>query len=214
MSEPTYCLHCQKEGHRTTDCWSTHAVNSPLDRELARLIAAAQAVRVEQAVPKCQTCNGHGMIGGPSYREPDEGGVPCPDCAASSPEPTAVFDDRPMFRSLAEAEHRMRNPPSLQWEDAPSKPERAAYISALDPVVQAIAAGSPDAAPVEPPKHVCGLQGFGALGDVCPACLPAPAQELSDEEIARVAESTKAHMGGGWYLRFARAILAARSTKP
>lgn len=22
------------------------------------------------------------------------------------------------------------------------------------------------------PQHVCGLQGFGALGDVCPACSP------------------------------------------
>lgn len=32
------------------------------------------------AAPPCETCNGNGMIGGPSYREPDEGGVPCPDC--------------------------------------------------------------------------------------------------------------------------------------
>jgi len=31
--------------------------------------------------PKCQTCNGHGMIGGPSYYQPDEGGERCPDCA-------------------------------------------------------------------------------------------------------------------------------------
>lgn len=29
---------------------------------------------------QCQTCNGHGMVGGPSFREPDEGGEPCPDC--------------------------------------------------------------------------------------------------------------------------------------
>ena len=29
----------------------------------------------------CQTCNGYGMIGGPSYYAPDEGGEPCPDCA-------------------------------------------------------------------------------------------------------------------------------------
>lgn len=33
------------------------------------------------AAPTCATCNGHGMIGGPSYYAPDEGGVPCPDCA-------------------------------------------------------------------------------------------------------------------------------------
>jgi hypothetical protein len=32
--------------------------------------------------PICATCNGYGMIGGPSYYAPDEGGEPCPDCAA------------------------------------------------------------------------------------------------------------------------------------
>jgi len=31
--------------------------------------------------PKCATCNDNGMIGGPSYYAPDEGGDPCPDCA-------------------------------------------------------------------------------------------------------------------------------------
>ena len=30
----------------------------------------------------CATCNGHGMIGGPSYYATDEGGEPCPACAA------------------------------------------------------------------------------------------------------------------------------------
>ena len=40
------------------------------------------------AQPVCATCNGHGMIGGPSYREPDEGGVPCPDCTPA-PVPTS-----------------------------------------------------------------------------------------------------------------------------
>lgn len=29
----------------------------------------------------CQTCNDTGMIGGPSFYAPDEGGVPCPDCS-------------------------------------------------------------------------------------------------------------------------------------
>ena len=28
----------------------------------------------------------------------------------------------------------------------------------------------PASAPETSPEHVCGLQGFGALGDVCPAC--------------------------------------------
>jgi hypothetical protein len=29
---------------------------------------------------------------------------------------------------------------------------------------------APSPAPAAPPEHVCGLQGFGALGDECPAC--------------------------------------------
>lgn len=41
-------------------------------------------------VPTCETCNGNGMIGGPSYYQPDEGGVPCPDCAAPRPVPVAI----------------------------------------------------------------------------------------------------------------------------
>jgi hypothetical protein len=30
--------------------------------------------------PLCSLCNDRGTIGGPSFNEPDEGGVPCPDC--------------------------------------------------------------------------------------------------------------------------------------
>lgn len=32
---------------------------------------------------KCATCNDQGMIGGPSYYAPDEGGAPCPDCTTT-----------------------------------------------------------------------------------------------------------------------------------
>ncbi|GAB4059091.1 hypothetical protein [Uliginosibacterium sediminicola] len=40
------------------------------------------AQRERQANPEpCATCNGHGMIGGPSFYDPGEGGEPCPDCA-------------------------------------------------------------------------------------------------------------------------------------
>ena len=51
-------------------------------------IDAALAILAQAAPPaaqKCATCNDHGMIGGPSYCAPDEGGVPCPDCAAPTP---------------------------------------------------------------------------------------------------------------------------------
>lgn len=37
-----------------------------------------------QQPSKCPTCNGNGLIGGPSFHAPDEGGVPCPDCSQAS----------------------------------------------------------------------------------------------------------------------------------
>lgn len=46
------------------------------------------ALALLAAQPKCQTCNDNGMIGGPSYYQPDEGGEPCPDCA--TPEPVSI----------------------------------------------------------------------------------------------------------------------------
>jgi len=45
--------------------------------------ACAKQAGVE---PVCATCSGNGLIGGPSFYEPGEGGVPCPDC---SPQPSA-----------------------------------------------------------------------------------------------------------------------------
>jgi hypothetical protein len=42
-------------------------------------------VEVEIEDNGCQTCNGTGMIGGPSYYAPDEGGMPCPECAPAAP---------------------------------------------------------------------------------------------------------------------------------
>ena len=44
--------------------------------EVARLNAAP----VQQV--KCKTCDDNGMIGGPSFYAPDEGGEPCPDCCS------------------------------------------------------------------------------------------------------------------------------------
>lgn len=32
------------------------------------------------SIPSCKTCNDNGAIGGPSFSNPDEGGVQCPDC--------------------------------------------------------------------------------------------------------------------------------------
>ena len=41
----------------------------------------AVEVEINPDEPECATCNGNGMIGGQSFYAPDEGGVPCPDCA-------------------------------------------------------------------------------------------------------------------------------------
>lgn len=49
----------------------------PVVAELERLRGRVAAL--ESRV--CRTCDGHGMIGGPSYSQPDEGGEPCPECA-------------------------------------------------------------------------------------------------------------------------------------
>lgn len=48
----------------------------------------------------CKTCNDHGMIGGPSYYAPDEGGEPCPDCEPSA-SPAALTDEREAFEGYA-----------------------------------------------------------------------------------------------------------------
>ncbi|MDN7895833.1 hypothetical protein QZM82_06450 [Burkholderia cepacia] len=51
-------------------------------------LAAARAASATETVTEgttCRTCSGRGMIGGPSYYAPDEGGEPCPDCAAPHP---------------------------------------------------------------------------------------------------------------------------------
>ncbi|AOY93862.1 hypothetical protein BKK79_20175 [Cupriavidus sp. USMAA2-4] len=55
----------------------------------------APAASTQKSEPSaCQTCHGNGMIGGPSYYAPDEGGVPCPDCTpAPSASPAALTDE-------------------------------------------------------------------------------------------------------------------------
>ena len=40
-----YCLACEKLGHLTNECHSTHGLNTPRDRELFRLVGLAAAER-------------------------------------------------------------------------------------------------------------------------------------------------------------------------
>jgi hypothetical protein len=56
---------------------SAHAV-----QRLGVAMLAAQRNGIPPAVPHqfCKTCNGYGLIGGPSFQDPGEGGAPCPDC--------------------------------------------------------------------------------------------------------------------------------------
>lgn len=54
--------------------------------DVLRIVKAALATNA-----KCQTCNDNGVIGGPSYSDPGEGGEPCPDCTL--PAPTARMID-------------------------------------------------------------------------------------------------------------------------
>jgi hypothetical protein len=68
-------------------------------------------VEVEIKDNGCETCDGVGMIGGPSYYAPDEGGVPCPDCtptgavlALAAPASEPVAWAHPVFVKNAAAQ--------------------------------------------------------------------------------------------------------------
>ncbi|WP_257765336.1 hypothetical protein [Burkholderia glumae] len=58
------------------DTLATHYQCRIFARDIERPLLAAPV-----AEPACATCNGQGMVGSPSFYAPDEGGVPCPDCA-------------------------------------------------------------------------------------------------------------------------------------
>ena len=47
-----------------------------------------QAMILDNLVGKCATCNDNGLVGGPSYSDPSEGGIPCPDCQDANGEIT------------------------------------------------------------------------------------------------------------------------------
>lgn len=95
------------------DGWVTHYM--PLHMPKTPTLAAAptlasaptpEPMSAPTAEPVCQTCNGHGMIGGPSFYAPDEGGVPCPDCAtppsAATPEPSDAERAHMVLRAARE----------------------------------------------------------------------------------------------------------------
>lgn len=53
-----------------------------------------KAEQAQAPAAKCETCNDNGLIGGPSFYDPGEGGGPCPDCSApTAVEPVEQFED-------------------------------------------------------------------------------------------------------------------------
>lgn len=78
-----YCLACEKLGHRTDECHSTHGLNTPAARELFRLVRLAHGVAASaegyvEAGLVCQACAGDApggkcqtpkCVGGPIVRE-------------------------------------------------------------------------------------------------------------------------------------------------
>ncbi|WP_186118303.1 hypothetical protein [Burkholderia gladioli] len=67
------------------DVCEMEPANPDLSDTICIDVSDLQAI-VKRHTEMCATCNGHGMIGGPSFSAPDEGGVPCPDCAAPAAE--------------------------------------------------------------------------------------------------------------------------------
>jgi hypothetical protein len=51
--------------------------------KVIQAIAALKAASDALLKSRCQMCSGHGMVGGPSYYAPDEGGEACPVCVAN-----------------------------------------------------------------------------------------------------------------------------------
>jgi len=63
------------------------------------VVESVERLQERVAELECKTCDGHGMIGGPSYSQPDEGGEPCPDCTGMIRPATKAF----ILRKQAEA---------------------------------------------------------------------------------------------------------------
>jgi hypothetical protein len=83
------CPRCSSAGEPSPVSMPGGAMDRCSNVDCANMRWARPRGSAPSSEQPCQTCNGHGMIGGPSYREPDEGGEPCPDCA---PPPAPAAD--------------------------------------------------------------------------------------------------------------------------
>lgn len=126
-----------KDEHPTSDpqYWPNALKVEYMEREILDLRAMLAAS--PQPQPVCPTCSGHGMIGGPSFHAPDEGGVPCPDCNQPQPEQALPVDmilycphcgeqhiDAPEFKSDRRDAHPSptgEDDPALSWANPPHR---------------------------------------------------------------------------------------------
>lgn len=60
------------------------------------ILALSQTTQPQAA--KCGTCNDEGLIGGPTFSDPGEGGVPCPDCTPPAATPAAPSEAIALIR--------------------------------------------------------------------------------------------------------------------
>ena len=164
--------------------------------------AAALAAQPSQASPTCVTCNGHGMIGGPSYYAPDEGGVPCPDCAQPSQARTAEAMTSDKGRITLKRIHlRLMAEDRAETAKELSKTilEVLDYLDRIDPLADpkpmTLIQDIPPASPVAPNER----EGFEA-------CLKA-----GTFDIDRVSDFSNCETEAAWRGWQARALLAART---
>lgn len=100
-------VELEERSMRPLGSWAAH----PLVRIAPTLQGAREWVESAAPTPACQTCNDNGMIGGPSFYQPDEGGVPCPDC---TPSPAPAQPGQEGEREAFEAEFPV--PSGVRWD--------------------------------------------------------------------------------------------------
>lgn len=99
------------EAANNEETWDDDAMHA----ETYRSMIAAAPTEAKPAPYHCQSCNGYGMIGGPSFYAPDEGGVPCPDCATPDEQIEAAAKviaermDSPWEHMYEQGRNNMRN---------------------------------------------------------------------------------------------------------
>ncbi|MFT0533999.1 hypothetical protein ACMHYJ_14395 [Castellaniella hirudinis] len=120
----------------------------------------------------CKTCGGSGWIGGPTYYQPDEGGEPCPDCAApvaqepvgtvrwrGSPYPSALVDwcgrppedGTPIFAAPVAAQAQQQIHPAIREGVEAAFEQRPGWLEKIGAAVRYLPDVAAQAQPTMPP---------------------------------------------------------------